>query len=508
MYDGVNIRPVAERSGKSIAIFTGIPYALGVIGANLAGAAIVFVIAAWLVPMPNVDDPGRVQVINAIVLAVYLLIAIPVGVVWTLRAIRPGTLWLLQDRRPTETERNASLRIPRTQLRVLATLWLIAGAIIIPLNAVLNLRLAPFIAIALLMGLLATCGLGYVLAERLTRGIAQLALQAGVPERPLALGVTSRMMIVWTLSTGVPVLGLMLVGVGSWIGLLPATGGDLERATIFMSLIALSVGFLATSLLARALADPLRSMRRALGGVRHGDLQTEVSVYDGSEIGLLQAGFNEMLRGLRDREHMRDIFSRHVGEDVAAQALEQGVVLGGEAREVAVLFIDLVGSTKLAAELPPQEVVRLLNEFFGVVVSVVADHGGSVNKFEGDAAMCVFGAPVASKDAAGDALAAARELNEKLGEAIPELGLGIGVSAGNAVAGNIGAAERFEYTVIGDPVNEAARLTELAKTLPGRVLASDSALERANQREAASWKLGESVQLRGRSAETVTATPA
>lgn len=499
---------MAERSGKSVVIFTGIPYALGVIGANLAGAAIVFVIAAWLVPMPNVDDPGRVQAINAVVLAAYLLVAIPVGVVWTLRAIRPGTVWLIQERRPTEAERNASLRIPRIQLKVLATLWLIAGAIIVPLNAVLNLKLAPFIAIALLMGLLATCGLGYVLAERLTRGVAQMALRAGVPERPMALGVTSRMMIVWALSTGVPVLGLMLIGAGSWIGLLPATGGDLERATIFMSLIALSVGLLATSLLARAMADPLRSMRRALEGVRHGDLRTEVSVYDGSEIGLLQAGFNEMLGGLREREHMRDIFSRHVGEDVATRALEEGVALGGETREVAVLFIDLVGSTELASKLPPEEVVRLLNEFFGVVVGVVARHGGSVNKFEGDAAMCVFGAPVESEDAAGDALAAARELNTLLREAIPELGLGIGVSAGAAVAGNIGAAERFEYTVIGDPVNEAARLTEIAKTVPGRVLASDSALERANPDEAARWRSGESVQLRGRSVETITATPA
>lgn len=499
---------MAERSGKSVVIFTGIPYALGVIGANLAGAAIVFVIAAWLVPMPNVDDPGRVQAINAIVLAAYLLVAIPVGVVWTLRAIRPGTLWLLQERRPTEEERNASLRIPRIQLRVLATLWLIAGVIIIPMNAVLNLKLAPFIAIALLMGLLATCGLGYVLAERLTRGIAQQALRAGVPERPMALGVTSRMMIVWALSTGVPVLGLMLIGLGSWIGLLPATGGDLERATIFMSLIALLVGLLATTMLARAMADPLRSMRRALEGVRHGDLQTEVSVYDGSEIGLLQAGFNEMLGGLREREHMRDIFSRHVGEDVAAQAIEQGVVLGGETREVAVLFIDLVGSTELASKLPPEDVVRLLNEFFGVVVGVVARHGGSVNKFEGDAAMCVFGAPTASDDPAGDALAAGRELNEVLLETIPELGLGIGVSAGVAVAGNIGSAERFEYTVIGDPVNEAARLTEIAKTLPGRVLASDSALERAREAESSRWRLGEAVLLRGRAAETVTATPA
>lgn len=498
---------MTERSGKSVLIVTGIPYALGVIGANLVGAAIVFVIAAWLVPAPEVDDPGRIQAINAAVLAVYLLIAIPVGVIWTLRAIRPGTQWLIEERVPTSYERNASLRIPRVQLRVLATLWLIAGLIIIPMNAFFALKLAPFIAIALSMGLLATCGLGYVLAERLSRGIAQRALQAGVPERPVALGVTSRMLIVWTLSTGIPILGVVLIGVGSWIGLLPATKDDLELAAIFMCLIGLTVGLFSTTLLARALADPLRAMRRAVERVRLGDLQTEVSVYDGSEIGLLQAGFNEMVGGLRERERMRDIFSRHVGEDVAAQALEQGAVLGGESREVAVLFIDLVGSTELAAKLPPEDVVRLLNGFFGVVVAVVARHGGSVNKFEGDAALCVFGAPAESADAAGDALAASRELSETLREAIPELDIGIGVSAGVAVAGNIGSAERFEYTVIGDPVNEAARLTEIAKSLPGRVLASDSAVARANPREAAKWLLGESIQLRGRPEATVTATP-
>ena len=130
----------------------------------------------------------------------------------------------------------------------------------------------------------------------------------------------------------------------------------------------------------------------------------------------------------------------------------------------------------MALALPPTEVVRLLNRFFRVVIEVVEAEGGLVNKFEGDAALCVFGAPVASADPAGDALGAARRLAERLDREVPEIGFGIGVSAGTAVAGNVGSESRFEYTVIGDPVNEAARLCDLAKQRPERLLASETAL--------------------------------
>src|SRR5204862_722277 len=131
---------------------------------------------------------------------------------------------------------------------------------------------------------------------------------------------------------------------------------------------------------------------------------------------------------------------------------------------------------------------------------------GLVNKFEGDAALCVFGAPVESPHASADALAAARELRDRLRGELPAVEMGIGVSAGTAVAGNIGAEQRFEYTVIGDPVNEAARLCELAKARPERVLASNAALERASESESAAWTLGDAVTLRGRDAETRLAT--
>jgi len=152
--------------------------------------------------------------------------------------------------------------------------------------------------------------------------------------------------------------------------------------------------------------------------------------------------------------------------------------------------------------------VDLLNRFFRGVVETVESHGGLVNKFQGDAALCVFGAPVTRPAPAADALAAARRLRSRLERDLPGVGFGIGVSAGTAVAGNVGAERRFEYTVIGDPVNEAARLCDLAKARPERLLASEAAVRQAGVPEGARWTVGEPVVLRGRDAATRLATAA
>jgi adenylate cyclase len=271
--------------------------------------------------------------------------------------------------------------------------------------------------------------------------------------------------------------------------------------------VAIGTGFLSTILAAKAIADPLRAMRSGMDEISRGELAVDLPVDDGSEVGQLQAGFNRMAEGLRERQRIRELFGRQVGEHVAKAALDEGVRLGGEEREVAALFIDVVGSTGLALALSPQEVVALLNRFFRVVVEVVEVQDGLVNKFEGDAAMCVFGAPLAREDPAGDALRAARTLADRLARELPEIDFGIGVSAGPAVAGNIGAEQRFEYTVIGDPVNEAARLSELAKQRPERVLASGVALSRAGEDERESWNLTEPALLRGRLEPTELAHP-
>jgi adenylate cyclase len=257
----------------------------------------------------------------------------------------------------------------------------------------------------------------------------------------------------------------------------------------------------------RAMVAPIRSVTAALAKVQRGDLDTEVLVFDGTELGLLQTGFNQMVSDVREREKIRDLFGRHVGEEVAKAAMSRQMELGGEVRHVAVLFIDVVGSTMIAIEQPPEEVVKLLNRFFAVVVAEVHEHGGFVNKFEGDAVLAIFGAPEDMDDSAGCALEAARTMAARLRDEVPECDAGVGVSAGEAVAGNVGAESRFEYTVIGDPVNEAARLSEHAKGVEGCVVASMRAVEDASQDEAERWREVDEVELRGRAEPTRIAVP-
>ena len=128
----------------------------------------------------------------------------------------------------------------------------------------------------------------------------------------------------------------------------------------------------------------------AMAEVERGRIDTSVGVYERSEIGRLQSGFNRMVAGIAERDRLRDLFGRHVGADVASRAIEEGTSLSGEVTEAAILFIDLVGSTMLAASRPPQEVAEVLNDFFRIVVSAVDERNGLINKFQGDAALAVF----------------------------------------------------------------------------------------------------------------------
>jgi len=315
----------------------------------------------------------------------------------------------------------------------------------------------------------------------------------------------TRTLLAWALASGIPVVGIGMVAFGVLFGDTPRSNATMW-SIIFLCVAAVVLGAGAMFGVARSIAEPIQSVRAGLDRVEKGDLDAKITVSDASEVGLLQAGFNRMGAGLREREELRDLFGRYVGRDVARRALDAGVELGGEVREAAVLFVDVVGSTSLAASRPPQEVVARLNEFFAIVLEVVRAHDGWVNKFEGDAALCIFGVPTAGDDAAACALAAGRELAERLEREGP-LEAGVGISAGEVVAGNVGAAERFEYTVIGDPVNEAARLTELAKQSRPRVLASEAVLRRAARAEQDRWQARGEVTLDGRPEPTRVAAP-
>jgi adenylate cyclase len=477
-----------------------------IVAANFAGGLVVFVLLSVVLPAPSIRHPDTAQLLSALVFVGFAAVAFPAVWIWSARRFGATLGWVEGGRNPTERERDLALALPLRAQGPVAWAWALSAIVFGALTAPFSLELAGNVAITVVLGGLVTCALGYLLGERLLRPITALALAGGPPPHPQLPGVAARALLSWTLGTGVVLLGLALLGIGG-LHEKRFTVHNLSVAVLVLSVIGIVVGLATMMTLARSLADPIESLRRAVGSVEQGDLDVEVPVDDASEVGLLQAGFNRMVAGLRERERLRDLFGRQVGEDVVRHALDHGVKLGGEAREAAVLFVDLEGSTALAETRDPAEVVSLLNEFFAIVVDVVAAHHGWVDKFEGDAALCVFGAPLPDPDAASHALAAARELGERLAASLGAVKAGIGVCAGRVVAGNIGAAKRFEYTVIGDPVNEAARLTELAKTRPERVLASAAALDRARPDEAEHWRLGDELTLRGRSAPTRIAAP-
>lgn len=469
--------------------------------ANIIGAAAVFVLSVWVVPTDGIEGDAAPTIVNLAIAGGYLLFAIPFGAWLVLRGVRPGRDWLRQGGEPTEAEQLNLLRAPLKVFASVGSLWLLAAFLFAGYNATYDLELAQRVGITILLGGLTTCAAAYLLCERLLRPAAVRALEARPLERPALPGVTVRTLLAWALGSGVPMLGVCLIALST------LTEGDFTRtemavAALSITGVGLLVGLFAIFVAARATAAPIVAVRRAIADVESGDLDAEVRVYDGTEVGLLQSGFNRMVAGLRDRERIRELFGMHVGEDVAREAIKREVELGGETREVAVLFVDLIGSTTIASERPATEVVEMLNRFFGAVVEAIGEHGGWVNKFEGDAALAIFGAPSPVDDAPGAALAAGRDLAVRLDGVIDGAAAGIGVSFGSVVAGNIGSEQRFEYTVIGDAVNEAARLCELAKDKPGKLLASSAAVEAAGGDEAERWDLGEEVELRGRKRPT------
>jgi adenylate cyclase len=476
-------------------------------GANLSGALFVMLFSSFVMPdPPGLANPERIRLINLVVFASYVLFGAPFGVVWGMRLFRPLRGFAGHDRDPDDDERRAVLRGPLRLMVMQATLWG-AGAVG---WAAIDLAFSPLLALKVSMitvlGAITTCAIVYLLAERLLRPVAAVVMASRAATRDGWFGITPRTMLAWALGTAVPLLGLVITAVAA-LGVSGMSVTQLAVTILVLGGVGLLVGFQVTYIAARAVADPVRSVREGLARIERGDLAASVPVYDASELGGLQAGFNHMAAALRENERVRDLFGRHVGEDVARHALEHGVALGGEVCEAAVFFADLQGSTRLAATRPPGEVVGLLNAYFGIVVEVVSAHGGLINKFQGDAALAVFGAPQPLEDPAGQALAAARALSHRLRAELPQLHAGIGVSSGQVVAGHIGAEKRLEYTVIGDPVNEAARLSDLAKSTDERLLASATVVRAAGPEEASRWRLGNTVTLRGRPARTRLAAP-
>lgn len=468
---------------------------------HLIGAVVVFVISVFVLPTEKLNRGSMVSL--AISVPTYVGVSVLVGGFWgTISSLR-GLRWAVEGRTPTTADRRTALRTPIRLTLIQGGLWAVAVIVFTILALLVQPDRALGTGFAIAISGLVVSTIAYLQAEFVLRPIASRALTGQARGRRGMTGVQARMLLFWGIGTAAPVVGMVIVAV------VALTSDEMSKdrlAIIALSLsgVVLVFGLLVTVLNARSVVAPIASVRYALRRVRKGDFNTEVTVFDGTELGLLQAGFNDMVLGLREREAIRDMFGRHVGKDVAAAAAEGTVVLGGETRLVSVLFIDLIGSTAYATERSPAEVVETLNKFLAVVVEEVDAQGGFVNKFIGDAALAIFGAPVDHEAHAVAALTAARRMAARLVEEVPEIDAGIGVATGEAVAGNIGDESRFEYTVIGDSVNSAARLCDLAKNVPGHVLVAWESVRQAGADEQPYWvPEGEQI-LRGRSTPTAT----
>jgi adenylate cyclase len=183
--------------------------------------------------------------------------------------------------------------------------------------------------------------------------------------------------------------------------------------------------------------------------------------------------YNRYQRVRREKKFIQNAFKNYLSDSLLAEVMKNpgALNLGGEKKLVTVFFSDLAGFTTLSEKLPAEEVVHILNTYLERMTSVIMEGGGFVNKFEGDAIMAFWGAPLPSEQQATLAMRAALRCQEELlalnadfeKSGLPRLGMRIGINSGEVIVGNIGSRKRFEYTVMGDAVNLASRLEGINK---------------------------------------------
>ncbi len=232
---------------------------------------------------------------------------------------------------------------------------------------------------------------------------------------------------------------------------------------------------------------PIRDLAEGTKRVAAGDYSQRLPVVQDDDLGVLAASFNRMQAGLAERQRLQGAFGTYVDPALAARLLEQGDdVFTGERREVSVMFVDVRDFTTFAEAHKAEDTVAPLNALFEIVVPAVVDAGGHVNKFLGDGALAVFGAPNDLADHADAALTAAVLIHRLVAARFGgELRIGVGINTGVVIAGTIGGGGKLEFTLIGDTVNVAARIEQLTKTTGDAILLTGRTVEALDHRPAA-----------------------
>ena len=286
-----------------------------------------------------------------------------------------------------------------------------------------------------------------------------------------------------------------------------AASRELGNKILYISLAALGLAVLVAFGLARGVSQPVQQLAAYTRLVAAGDYTQQINLPREDELGQLATAFNQMTAGLAERDKVRDLLGKVVSPEIAAELLHSGLELGGEEREVTILFCDLRSFTTMSEKMAPADMLALLNRYLDRMSTIIEKNGGVIDKYIGDAIMALFGAPVASPDAAARAIASARDMAQALevlnrelsSEGRPTLAFGIGINTARVVAGRMGSKSRLNYTVIGDGVNLASRLEGLTKEpeYATLIIVSEATL-RAMPNPPAARALGE-VKVKGKS---------
>lgn len=245
---------------------------------------------------------------------------------------------------------------------------------------------------------------------------------------------------------------------------------------------AVMVSIVAGGAIASSVSRPVQTLVKLARQIQAGKYKNEIRLEQRDEIGQLALAFNDMSRGLYERDKVRNLLGKVMSPQIAEELISKDLALGGEEREITILFTDLRDFTSFSESRSPAEVLTILNEYLTRMTVIIDQYGGVVDKYIGDAIMALFGAPLDLPDhgekavrCAIDMSVALQELNAEFkARGWPELNMGIGINTGNVVVGNMGSRDRLNYTVIGDNVNLASRLESITKDYGVPIIVSKS----------------------------------
>lgn len=261
-----------------------------------------------------------------------------------------------------------------------------------------------------------------------------------------------------------------------------------KDTSYFILGIILSLSFFFSVVFAHTLSKNLEKLKDFAHRIAQGDFEVEASkeIRSKDEIGILAEAFDDMTEGLRERDKIKNIFTKFHGSVITDTLMDQEDLRKGKTCEAVVFFSDIRGFTDFSQSRAPEEVVSMLNSYFEVMVGIINKHGGVVDKFVGDAIMAVWGAPNSTPEDAKNAVLACLEMRKALAEfnekRIEEghspIMMGMGLHAGPVVSGTIGSNDRLEYTVIGNTVNTASRIESSTKAFGTDLLVSEEVVRR------------------------------